>query len=134
MNKGFFIGRLVKDPETRTIAGTGDRVCTFTIAVNKRGKNGQNDADFVRVTAWRKLADLCDQYLAKGRKIAINGRMSAGAYIGNDGKAVGQLQIEADEIEFLSPASEAQRPAEPKPQFDAQTGYQQVDDDSELPF
>lgn len=132
MNKGFFIGNLTKDPELRTIAGTGDRVCSFTIAVNKRGKNGQNDADFVRVTAWRKLADLCDQYLAKGRKIAVNGRMSAGAYIGNDGKAVGQLQIEADEIEFLSPASE--KPAEPKPQVDAQTGYQRVTDDEELPF
>lgn len=132
MNKGFFIGNLTKDPETRTIAGTGDRVCSFTIAVNKRGKNGQNDADFVRVTAWRKLADLCDQYLAKGRKIAVNGRMSAGAYIGNDGKAVGQLQVEADEIEFLSSASE--KPAEPKPVVDAQTGYQRVTDDEELPF
>lgn len=132
MNKGFFTGRLVKDPETRTIAGTCDRVCTFTIAVNKRGKNGQNDADFVRVTAWRKLADLCDQYLAKGRKVAVNGRMSAGAYTNNEGNPVGQLQIEADEIEFLSPASE--KPAEPKPQVDAQTGYQQMDDDSELPF
>ena len=71
MNKLTIIGNLARDPELRTVRD-GISVCDFTVAVNRRGSrqntaNGQSDADFFRVTAWRQLGELCAKYLAKGR-------------------------------------------------------------------
>lgn len=108
MNKVFLIGNLTRDPEMRTTQD-GVNVCSFSIAVNRRkSQNGnQPDADFFRVTAWRQLGEICAQYLAKGRKVAITGRVSASAYIGNDGAARANLEVQADDVEFLTPKGEA---------------------------
>ena len=75
MNKLTIIGNLARDPELRTVRD-GISVCDFTVAVNRRGSrqntaNGQSDADFFRVTAWRQLGELCAKYLAKGRKVCV---------------------------------------------------------------
>ena len=64
MNKLTIIGNLARDPELRTVRD-GISVCDFTVAVNRRGSrqntaNGQSDADFFRVTAWRQLGELCE--------------------------------------------------------------------------
>ena len=79
MNKLTIIGNLTRDPELRTTA-SGVNVCSFTVAVNRRNRrddqNGQPEADFFRVTAWRQLADICSKYLAKGRKVCVVGAVS----------------------------------------------------------
>ena len=79
MNKLTIIGNLTRDPELRTTA-TGVNVCSFTVAVNRRNRrddqNGQPEADFFRVTAWRQLADICSKYLAKGRKVCVSGQLN----------------------------------------------------------
>lgn len=98
MNKGFFIGNLTKDPESRTTQ-SGISLCNFTIAVNRR----QGETDFVRVTAWRQLGQNCMQYLTKGKKVAVTGIVSASAYTGSDGKPRSSLEVTAEEVEFLSP-------------------------------
>lgn len=73
MNKYFIIGNLVRDPETGTTE-SGVNWCTFTVAARKkRPKEGEPDAEFVRVTAWRGLGDTCAKYLAKGRKVRVIG-------------------------------------------------------------
>lgn len=93
MNKTFIIGNLTRDPELRTVNGQDGpvSVCDFTVAVNRKNgrsnANGQQEADFFKVTVWRGLADVCAQYLAKGRKVSVVGPVSASAYIGNDGNA-----------------------------------------------
>lgn len=89
MNKLTIIGNLARDPELRTVRD-GISVCDFTVAVNRRGSrqntaNGQSDADFFRVTAWRQLGELCAKYLAKGRKVCVVGPVSARTYTANDG-------------------------------------------------
>ena len=128
MNKAVFIGNLCKEPELRSLTD-GTQLCNFTIAVNRNIK-GQDTADFVRVTAWRNLAETCGKYLHKGRKVAVVGAVSANGYIGNDGKAVGGLEIKsAENVEFLSSAEAS---AEPAPTVDKQTGSTIVDE--ELPF
>lgn len=106
MNKVFIIGNLTRDPELRTTQ-SGISVCQFTIAVNRRRGNnaeaGQPEADYFRVTAWRQLGENCARYLAKGRKAAITGTVSASAYVGQDGQARASLEVQADDVEFLTP-------------------------------
>ena len=104
MNKLTIIGNLTRDPEMRQTAA-GQNVCTFTLAVNRRGKN-KDAADFFRVSAWNQLGEICYQYLAKGRKAAVVGMVSASAWQGQDGRAHAELEVLAQNVEFLSPKTE----------------------------
>ena len=163
MNKLTIIGNLTRDPELRTVNGQDGpaNVCDFTVAVNRRGgNNGQNEADYFRVTAWRGLADNCKKYLAKGRKVAVIGPVSCRTYTGNDGATRASLEVKADEVEFLTPRQDGQQqggapayqnaqpayqnappayqgaPAQnqyPQQRVDQQSGFVQVDEE-ELPF
>ena len=125
MNKQIIIGNLVRDPEKGTTP-SGVNYARFTVAVRKRfHKEGEPDSDFFRVTAWRGLGDSCAQYLSKGKKVAVVGPSSFSAYLGNDGQARGQIEIQADEVEFLSPKSQGS--------MQDSGGFTPVDDE-ELPF
>lgn len=100
------IGNLVRDPETRSTA-SGSTVCSFTVAVNRRKKvSGQPEADFFRVSAWNKLGENCQKYLAKGRKVCVVGSVTAHAYTAQDGKPAASLEVMANDVEFLSARSE----------------------------
>lgn len=128
MNKLTIIGNITRDPETRVIK-SGSSVCSFTVAVNRRGQDDKTD--FFRVSAWNKTGETCQKYLAKGRKVAVTGPVSVSAYTGQDGKAYANLEVMAQDVEFLSPKGE-QQPA-PAPAAPANNGYQEVTDD-DLPF
>jgi len=147
MNQHTIIGNLTRDPETGTTQG-GVNWCRFTVAVRKkRPKEGEKDADYIQVTAWRGLGDTCAKYLAKGRKVCVIGEPKAGAWIGRDGSAKGQIEITADEVEFLSsggggrnePTDDDAPPAygaaggPAAEETDPETGYTRVDPD-EQPF
>jgi len=109
MNKWIGIGNLTRDPETRTVS-SGSTVCSFTIAVNRKVKReGQPDADFFRISAWNKLGDVCQRYLAKGRKVCVVGSVSVSSYDGKDGVMRFSLDVMAEDVEFLSPKSDEQR-------------------------
>lgn len=120
MNKLIIIGNLTRDPETQEVSGV--TCCTFTVAVNRRVRSGAHpEADYIRVTAWRQLGDICGQYLAKGRKVAVEG--AARAYGYNDrktGDVRAYIQMSADSVEFLSAKSTGD-------------GFEEVTDE-ELPF
>ena len=128
MNRCFIIGNLTRDPETR-VTQSGSSVCSFTVAVNRRGKS--DEADFFRVSAWNKTGETCQKYLAKGRKVAVTGPVSVSTYTGQDGKAYANLEVMAQDVEFLTPKGEQQ--AAPAPAAHANDGYQEVTDD-DLPF
>ena len=107
MNKLTIIGNLTRDPELRTL-NSGVSVCTFTVAVNRRRKaEGQPEADFFRVSAWRQLGESCAKYLSKGRKVAVVGAVSVQTYQANDGTTRASLEVTADDVEFLSSRNEA---------------------------
>lgn len=133
MNKVFLIGNLTADPQTKTTQ-SGISLCAFTIAVNRRqsANAGQPEADFFRISAWRQLGELCAKYLAKGRKVSVVGSVSASAYTAADGKARAALEVQADEVEFLSPKQES--PAQAAPAQQVQQGFVKVDPRDELPF
>ena len=131
MNKISIVGNLTRDPETRVTQG-GVSVCSFTVAVSRRHREGQPEADFFRVSAWRALGENCAKYLAKGRKVAVSGSVSASAYKGSDGQARAQLEVTADDVEFLTPKGEAQT-EKPTANAVAPSGYVEVSGE-DLPF
>lgn len=142
MNKYFIIGNLVRDPETGTTE-SGVNWCTFTVAARKRyHRDGEPDAEFVRVTAWRGLGDTCAKYLVKGRKVAVIGEPKPHGWIGDGGAAKAQIEMTADEVEFLNSAgsgreaptdADAPPQASPETARDPQSGME-VTDPEELPF
>lgn len=142
MNKAFLIGNLTRDPEMRTTQ-SGIAVCSFSIAVNRRFRNqqtGQQETDFINITAWRQLAELCGRYLQKGRKVAVSGTIQTRTYEAQDGSKRSAFEVVADEVEFLSSPQQAGGEARsasapvPSPSFSpAESGFTQVDDD-DLPF
>lgn len=134
MNKVVLIGNLTHDPEVRSTP-TGVTVCSFTIAVNRRfasGSGGERLTDFFRINAWRSLGETCARYLSKGRKCAIIGELQARMYEANDGTTRMALDVQADEVEFLSPKSEQTQGA---PQEDAgdMAGFTDIHSD-DIPF
>lgn len=143
MNKAFLVGNLTRDPELRTTSG-GIPVCSFSIAINRRFKNasGQQETDFINITAWRQLGELCAKYLVKGRKVCVVGAIQTRTYEAQDGSKRNAFEVVADEVEFLSPMQQQTGeyrpatsgvPAEPNDFSPADSGFTQVDDD-ELPF
>lgn len=107
MNKITLIGNLTHDPDVRSTPN-GVTVCTFTIAVNRRFANssGERATDFFRINAWRQLGETCARYLSKGRKVAVIGELQARTYEAKDGTTRLSLDVQADEVEFLSPKSQ----------------------------
>lgn len=104
MLKVMMIGNLTFDPELRSTP-SGVSVCGFTVAVNYRNKEaeaGGNKAEFIKVTAWRGLAETCNRYLRKGDKVGVVGNLMLKTFIGNDGQTKAQIVVTADEVEFLS--------------------------------
>ena len=130
MNKAILIGRLAADPELRT-TGNGTAVCKFTLAVTRRHADAQGNrqADFIPVIAWRQLAENCNKYLAKGKMAGIVGEIQTRSYDAQDGTKRYVTEIIANEVEFLTPKSAgAQTGGAGVPE-----GFEEVEDD-ELPF
>lgn len=130
MNSLHIIGNLTNDPELRTTS-TGKEVCNFTVAVNRRKTQENQDpgADFFRVAAWGEKGKVCKQYLAKGRKVSVVGSVSCRAYSKENGDPAASLEVRADDVEFLSSKSEQAE----QPKIDAQSGFQQVNPD-DMPY
>jgi single-strand DNA-binding protein len=96
MNTIQLIARLTKDPEIRTTT-SDTKVCSMRVAVNRTGADG---ADYVDVTTFGKLASVCGEYLTKGRRIAITGRLHYSEWNGENGPR-SKHEIVATLVEFL---------------------------------
>lgn len=109
MNNVLLIGRLTKDLELRYIPATGTAVTRFNLAVDRglskekkqemESKN-QPTADFINIVVWGKQAENCANYLAKGRLIAVQGRIQTGSYE-KDGVKKYTTEVVANQVEFL---------------------------------
>ena len=140
MNCWIGIGNLVRDPELRTTKD-GISVCSFTLAVNDRKKkdeNGQPKADFFKVVAWRQLGENCGKFLTKGSKASVKGSISLKSYKGQDGVDRYNMEVTADDVEFLSNKSAPKGDADDSgltytPPEDQAKGFTGVETD-QLPF
>lgn len=136
MNKIILIGNLTRDPESRTTP-SGHTVCNFDIAVNDR-RGGQENTMYFRIAAWDRTGESCQRYLSKGRKVFVAGPLSARTYQANDGTTRVSLEVNANDVEFLSSRNDDQAggyaPAPSAPAPMAQnSGFTAVETD-ELPF
>ena len=130
MQSIHFIGRLSRDVDLKTTPN-GVQVASFTVAVDRKQKNkdGEKITDFMNVNVWRGLADICSKYLSKGKKCYVRGELQVRTYSAKDGTTKVSLDVQADEVEFLSPKSES---SEEQPNTDA-SGFTDVSKD-DIPF
>lgn len=131
MNRVILIGNLTKDPELR-YTPNGVAVTTFTLAINKR-VNGENQADFIGIVAWQKLADLCATYLRKGKQCAVEGRLQTRSYDNKEGKRVFVTEVVAENVQFLG-VKEREQAADPFSDPFANPGKPINISDDDLPF
>lgn len=100
MNSVILIGRLTRDPELR-YTQSQTAVCRFTLAVDRPKNSEKEGADFPSVVVFGKQAENCDKYLAKGRKVAVEGRIQTGSYKNKEGSTVYTTNVVASRVEFL---------------------------------
>ncbi|MCW5942441.1 MAG: single-stranded DNA-binding protein [Fimbriimonadaceae bacterium] len=102
LNRVILIGRLTRDPELRNTT-TGKSVVEFSIAVDKRfkPKDGSAAADFFKVKAWGQTAEFVNNYLTKGRLVAVDGRLETRKYQAQDGTNREVVEVVADDVRGL---------------------------------
>ena len=101
MNTVVLIGRTTRDIDLRR-TGNGTAVASFTLAVNRDFKtNDGQEADFIQCVAWKKTAELLEQYVHKGDRIALNGSIRTRNYEDNYGKKVYVTEVLVNHVEFL---------------------------------
>jgi single-strand DNA-binding protein len=104
INQVILMGRLTRDPEARTTS-TGKSVVSFSLAVDRVGQDDQ--ADFFDVTAWEKLGDLVSQYLSKGRRCLVQGRLRQDSWDDKEtGKKRSRIEVVATDVTFLDGPSD----------------------------
>jgi len=105
LNRVVLIGRLTQDPELR-YTNSGTAVATFTLAVDRIRPNqaGERETDFIKIVVWQKQAELCAQYLHKGRLAAVDGRLQVRSFDNRDGQRVWMTEVVAESVRFLDRA------------------------------
>ena len=99
INQVILMGRLTRDPEMRTTT-TGKSIASFGLAVDRGGQDDQ--ADFFDITAWEKLGELANQYLSKGRRCLVQGRLRQDSWDDKEtGKKRSRVEVVATDITFL---------------------------------
>jgi single-strand DNA-binding protein len=133
VNKAILVGNLGGDPELRYTA-SGTAVCKFSLATSRKftGKDGQKQekTEWHRITAWGKLAEICGQYLGKGKQVYIEGRIEYGSYE-KDGVKQYTTDIIAENMNMLGSPGSGNRVQEPEPGFAPPEGGVPEDD---IPF
>lgn len=131
LNKAMIIGNLTRDPEVRSTS-SGATVTNFAVATNlvwtdQQGQR-QEKAEFHNVVAWRKLGEICGQYLKKGSKVYVEGRLQTNEWTGNDGVKRYKTEIVAENMIMLdrsggaggaaSPAGSQGQPYQEQPSYE----------------
>ena len=138
MNQVLLIGRLTKDPELK-YSQSGKAFCRFSLAVAK--EFNRNETDFFDCVAWNKTAEIIAEYMRKGKKIAIQGRLETGSYE-KEGRNIKTYSIIVDKFEFVDSAggqgqqqssSYSQGTTQSKETF-ADNDNDEIMDDDDFPF
>lgn len=138
MNKVILMGRLTRDPEVR-ITPSEKTVCQFTLAVDRFTTNqGQREADFVPIVVWGKVAENCGNYLTKGQRALVEGRLQIRSYEAKDGSGKRYVtEVIAQSVQFIE--SKGTRTSEAASTQDTSKGGMEtfgapVAFDEEIPF
>lgn len=139
INRVTITGNLTRDPELRSTPG-GTSVCKMGVACNTRKKDADGNwgekPNFFDVTVWGAQGENCAKYLAKGRPVAIDGRLEWHSWEAQDGSKRSAVEIVADTVQFLGGRDDAPAPASDVPSdFQSNPANAPVEDDSDqIPF
>ena len=132
LNKVILGGRLTADPELKAIP-QGVSVTTFSIAVNRKGKDAQTD--FINCVAWRQTADFICRFFKKGSSICISGSVQTRSYEDKQGNKRTVTEIIADEAYFVDGKNDNAASEQGAPTFTAaQANFEEASGDDDLPF
>ncbi|MBI3856666.1 MAG: single-stranded DNA-binding protein [Planctomycetes bacterium] len=127
----ILLGRLTRDPELK-YAGNGSPVCSFSVATNHQytKSDGQKvkAVTFVDVDVWRRLAEICAQFLKKGRQVLVTGMLRQDRWVDTKTQQTrSKLKVVAREVKFLGPRPDAEPagPAEPEEETEAEAPAQE---------
>lgn len=140
VNKCLFIGNLTADPEIRTMPN-GEQVANFTIALNERYKakdgNIVENVEYVRIVLYRRLAEIAGQYLTKGSKVYIEGRLKTRKWQDSNGQDRYTTEIQGDNLQMLGGRQDEPKqakPSKPKPEPLSAMAEQGDSFDDNIPF
>lgn len=128
MNSFIGIGNLTRDVDLK-YTDSGLAIGRFTLALNRMKKEGQEQkADFINIVTFGKTAENCSNYLSKGKKVGVEGRLQSGKYTNKDNVVVYTVDVVANQVEFLEFG-------EKKESFDAPDGFNDVSQNGNpIPF
>ncbi|MEQ2868636.1 single-stranded DNA-binding protein [Selenomonas noxia] len=133
MNHFVGIGRLTRDPEVR-YTQSGKACAKFTLAIDRRkSSDGNQQADFIPCVAWEKTAEVISQYVTKGQKIAVEGRIQTRSYDAQDGNKRYVTEVVVNSMEFCDSKGSGTSSAAPPEQQGMFDGSRAVSD-SDIPF
>lgn len=147
MNKVFLMGNLTRDPELRYVP-SGTAVANFSVAVNRPYKDAtgekKEEVSFIRVVVWGKMAEVCGEYLSKGRPVLVEGRLKSRSWESPDGQKKSALDVVATSVQFLGSRGDRAQAHGSRPQGnqggDDNMGMESIDldhsdmGDEEAPF
>ena len=132
MNKVVLLGRLTKDPDLRYAAGSGTAVCRFTLAVARPFK--KDETDFINCVSFGKAAETINQYMTKGRQLAVTGSIRTGSHDTQDGTKRYTTDIVVDGFEFIGNGQVANNNLQENTSNNNNFGYEEVIDERSMPF
>jgi single-strand DNA-binding protein len=103
------IGNLATDIELRDVA-PDKKVASFLLAVDRPAKDA--GADFINVSTWNRQAELCDEYLSKGSRVGVDGRLRSRSWEDEDGKRRSAVEVVANRVDFLDSRTREESPFE----------------------
>lgn len=146
INSVVLMGRLTAEPELRSTT-SGISITRFTIAVNRYSKDGEDKADFINITAWRKTAEIVSKYFRKGSMIAVQGSIQTDTYTDREGNKRYSFQVVANNVSFCGSKAETYQAEnetpvtqdQPSPSYESadNSDFETIDDDDDgydLPF
>lgn len=134
MNSVILIGRLTKDPVIRYMPDSQTAVASFSLAVDRPVKQGQEKkADFPKVTVFGRQAENCERFISKGSRVGIEGRIQTGSYQDKNGQTVYTTDVIANRVEFLDAGNKNGENGNQMGSSDIPEGFMAVSDD-DCPF
>jgi len=110
MNKFIGLGNLTRDPKFREIKGD-NKVCDFAIAINNKAANS---VFYIDIETWNKVAENCNRFLSKGRKVLVEGKLNMSSWQTKSGENRTRIFCRADTVTFLDKTEEQENSGEPK--------------------
>ena len=124
LNKVILGGRITADPELKK-TDSGIPVCSFSMAINRKNKDGEQQTDFVNCVAWRKTAEFVAQYFKKGSSICLVGSIQTRSWTDNNNNKRYATEVIADEVNFVDSKAKNDAPSfqtQPAPNFEELCG------------